>query len=553
MMGRMWRHVAVSVAAAIGTLQGVSPAGAQSGAEFDVLITGGHIVDGTGNPWYSGNVAIRDGRIAAIGTLEGASAKRTIDATGMIVAPGFIDLHTHSDIPLLADGNAESKIRQGVTLDVLGESQSVAPRDGFPDETEGGVTTDWTTFTGYFDRLKEKGVSMNVISHASFEQTRRVVMGYSTEPASPAELEKMKALMTRSMKEGAWGMVLRFESGGPRYPEEVIALAQVVRQHGGNVTSHVGSEGFEQDKELDFMFRLAREAKVPIHLFHYKIRGSKNWGKQQHYIDRIDKARAQGIDVTVNEYPYIAMNHGWNVFFPVWARQDGPDAFAEMLKDPATQARIKADPDFKAWMHEHGDAEGIVYARSSLAAHKQYEGMRLAQIAKMRGDADPVDTCIELMAEAGGRIGGIFFAMSEENVRKVMQQPWTAISSDAGALNLQASGFPHPRTFGTNARVLGHYVREEKVLTLEDAVRKMSGFPAQILGLPDRGEIHTGFQADIVVFDPATVIDTATFEEPKSYPLGVPYVLVNGVVVVDGGEHTGARPGKALMGAGFGK
>jgi len=553
MMGRMWRHVAVSVAAAIGTLQGVSPAGAQSGAEFDVLITGGHIVDGTGNPWYSGNVAIRDGRIAAIGTLEGASAKRTIDATGMIVAPGFIDLHTHSDIPLLADGNAESKIRQGVTLDVLGESQSVAPRDGFPDETEGGVTTDWTTFTGYFDRLKEKGVSMNVISHASFEQTRRVVMGYSTEPASPAELEKMKALMTRSMKEGAWGMVLRFESGGPRYPEEVIALAQVVRQHGGNVTSHVGSEGFEQDKELDFMFRLAREAKDPIHLFHYKIRGSKNWGKQQHYIDRIDKARAQGIDVTVNEYPYIAMNHGWNVFFPVWARQDGPDAFAEMLKDPATQARIKADPDFKAWMHEHGDAEGIVYARSSLAAHKQYEGMRLAQIAKMRGDADPVDTCIELMAEAGGRIGGIFFAMSEENVRKVMQQPWTAISSDAGALNLQASGFPHPRTFGTNARVLGHYVREEKVLTLEDAVRKMSGFPAQILGLPDRGEIHTGFQADIVVFDPATVIDTATFEEPKSYPLGVPYVLVNGVVVVDGGEHTGARPGKALMGAGFGK
>jgi N-acyl-D-aspartate/D-glutamate deacylase len=361
----------------------------------------------------------------------------------------------------------------------------------------------------------------------------------------------MKALMARSMREGAWGMVLRFESGGARYPDEVIELAKVVRAHGGNVTSHIGSEGFEQDKELDFMFRLARESKTPIHIFHFKIRGSRNWKLMDHYIDRIAKARAEGIDVTVNQYPYIAMNHGWNVFFPVWAREKGPEAFAAMLKDRKIQARIKADRDFQDWMHEHGDAEGIVYARASYAPHKQYEGKRLAEIAKLRGDADPVDTCINLMAEAGGSIGGIFFAMSEENVQKVMRQPWVTISSDAGAINLSAPGFPHPRAFGTNVRVLGKYVRDDKVLTLEDAVRKMSSLPAQALGLQDRGQLRSGFWADIVLFDPATVADTATFERPKSYPIGVPYVLVNGVVVIDDGKHTGARPGKALMGSGY--
>jgi N-acyl-D-amino-acid deacylase len=324
----------------------------------------------------------------------------------------------------------------------------------------------------------------------------------------------------------------------------------VVKAHGGNVTSHQGSEGFAQDKELDFMFRLAEETKVPIHIFHYKIRGEVNWDKQQHYIDRINEARAKGIDVTVNQYPYTAMQHPWSVFFPVWARAKGPQEFARMLKDPATQVKIKADQDFKDWVTEHGGWNGIVLSRSPAPELKKYEGMRLAEIAKLEGDADPADTCLKLMAVAGGTINGIYHTMSEENVRLVMKQPWVAISSDGAAINLEAPGFPHPRAYGTNVKVLGYYVRDEKVLTLEDAVRKMSSLPAQILGLTDRGELHPGYWADVVVFDPATVKDTATYEKPKSYAVGVPYVLVNGVVVIDKGEHTGAKPGQVVYGRG---
>ncbi len=535
------------VLATVAALAMTAPGWAQ---DYDVLITGGKVVDGTGNPWYKADVAVADGKIAAIGNLMGKSAKRVIDATGHVVSPGFIDLHTHSDLPLLEDGNAESKIRQGVTLDVLGESTSPAPRDGLPIRTSNGVTDDWRTFTDYWSRLRQKGVSMNVISHAAFEQTRLVVMGYSEKPADMAQLDRMKALMARSMQEGAWGMVLRFESGGPKWPGEVIELAKVVRQYGGNVTAHIGSEGFEQDKELDFVMELARTAEVPVHIFHYKIRGKRNWNLQTHYVDRINKARAEGLPITVDQYPYTAMNHGWNVFFPVWARAKGPEEFARLLTDPAARERMKADQDFKDWVHEHGDAEGIMYARSSVPEHAKYLGKRLSEIAKMRGDADPMETCVQLMSEAEGNIGGIFFAMSDENVNMVMRQPWTAISSDAGALNLTAAGFPHPRTFGSASRALGKYVRQDKVLTLEDAVRKMSSYPASILGLTGRGQVQTGFMADLVVFNPDTVIDTATYEKPKSYPVGVPYVLVNGVLVVDKGQHTGARPGQVLYGKG---
>ena len=529
---------------AIGAAVIERPQGQESA--FDVILRGGRIVDGTGNPWFVGDVGIRGDRIAAVGQLTTAKARREIDARGLVVAPGFIDMHTHSDQPLIDDGNAESKVREGVTIDVIGESTTVAPRDGLPD-----AKGSWSNFTGYWDALKVKGISMNVISEVSYQQIRLVVKSYTGGAATPSELERMKQLARRSMQEGAWGLVTRFESGGPEYPGEVIEIAIVVSSLGGIYTSHIGSEGMQQGKELDFAIRVADEAKMPVHIFHLKIRGKPNWGTVGRYVATIEAARARGLDVTANQYPYTAMQHQWASFFPVWAREGGPEKFAAILRDPAQRRKIKDDKDFQTWVMEHGGWDGIVLGRARRPEIKKYEGMRIAEIARVRGDEDPADTCLALMADEGGAITGMFHTMSEDDVRLVMKQPWVSIASDGSAINLEADGLPHPRSYSTNPRVLGYYVREQKVLTLEDAVRKMTSLPAQILGLRDRGQIREGFAADLVAFDPATVRETNSFERPKSYPVGIPYTIVNGTVVIDGGKHTGARPGRALMGRAF--
>ena len=512
---------------------------------YDILVAGGRIVDGTGNPWFQGDVGIRGDRIVAVGDLSGADADRLIDATGLVVAPGFIDLHTHSDGALVRDGTAQSKVRQGVTLDIAGESSSPAPRDGLDDEDE------WTTFTGYFERLEEQGISMNFISHVSYQQVRRVVKGFDEGPATPAELQRMRELTARSMREGAWGLVTRFESGGPQHPDEVIELAKIVASLGGNYTSHHGSEGYEQEREIDFAIRVAEEARIPVHLFHFKIRGRDNWGTIGRFIEQIEEARARGLDITANQYPYTAMFHGWSAFFPLWVREGGSDRFAERLRDPSLRERIKSDPDFIAWAQEHGWWEGIVLARASTPEVRRYEGMSAAEIAEARGVADPADVVLDLMAAEGGSISGVFHTMSEDDVRLVMRQPWVAHASDGSAINLEAAGLPHPRNYGTVPRVLGHYVREEGVLTLEDAVRKMTSLPAQILGIPDRGQVREGFVADVAIFDPERIAETNSFQDPKSYPVGIPHVIVNGTLVIADGEHTGARPGRVLRGRGY--
>jgi N-acyl-D-aspartate/D-glutamate deacylase len=519
-------------------------------AGFDVLIRGGQVLDGTGAAAVRADVGIRGDRIAAVGQLGAQGGRRVIDASGLVVAPGFIDLHTHSEMPLIADGTAQSKVRQGVTLDITGESTSPAPRDGLPAERGDGPPPDWTNFTQYFARLERQGISMNTIAHVASEQVRRVVMGYESRAATPQELTRMTDLVARSMREGAWGLVTRFESGGPAHPEEIIAMAKTVAAHGGNYTSHIGSEGYEQTKEIAFAIRVAEEAKLPVHIFHFKIRGKENEGTIGRYIQQIEDARKRGLDITANQYPYTAMFHGWSAFFPLWIREGGPQKFAERLNDPAARARLKQDKDFITWAKEHGWWEGIVMARARTEKNRQYEGKSIAQIARMRGEEDPMDTCIALMAEEAGSISGIFHTMGEQDVRTVMKLPWVSIASDGSAINLDAPGVPHPRNYATNVRVLGYYVRDTKVLTLPEAVRKMTSLPAAILGLKDRGQLKAGWAADIAVFDPVKVAETNSFERPKSYAAGVPYVLVNGVVVIDKGQHTGARPGKGLRGRG---
>ena len=547
---RTRRHLGLQVMLLTGALTVLVAATAAQNPPFDVLITGGQVLDGSGAAAQRADVGIRGDRVVAIGQLAGQPARRAIDAAGLVVAPGFIDLHTHSEMPLVADGTAQSKVRQGVTLDVTGESTSAAPRDHLEEQGQDGLTPDWRTFSEYFARLERQGISINTIAHVASEQVRRVVMGYDRASATPAQRRQMNDVVARSMEEGAWGLVTRFESGGPEHPEEVLDMARTVARYGGNYTSHTGSEGYEQGRELDYAIRVAAQAKMPVHVFHFKIRGVPLWGTIDKYIAQLEAARGRGLDVTANQYPYTAMFHGWNAFFPLWMREGGPAKFAERLKDPAARARLKADKDFATWAEEHGGWNGIALARARTAKNRQDQGKRIAEIAKLRGDADPMDTCIDVMADEGGQVSGIFHTMSEDDVRKVMRLPWVAVASDGSAINLDAPGVPHPRNYSTNVRVLGHYVRDERVLTLPDAVRKMSGLPASILGLTDRGLLKAGYAADVAVFDPATVGETNSFERPKSYARGVPYVLVNGVVVIDKGEHTGARPGRPLRGRG---
>jgi N-acyl-D-aspartate/D-glutamate deacylase len=519
-------------------------------ASYDVLIRGGRIVDGSGKPASVGDVAIRGDRIAAVGELGAVTAKRVIDASGLAVAPGFIDMHTHSDMTLLADGTAQSKVRQGVTVEVLGEGGSVAPRDGLTDDAGEGPAPDWTTFTEYYDRTRQHGISVNVASFVALDQVRRVVIGYDRRAGKPDELDRMKKLVARSMEEGALGLIARFETGGPEHPEEVIELAKVAAAYDGIYASHTGRQGSQQEKEYAFAIRVADEARLPVHIFHLKIIEESNWGTIEKYLTQVESARARGLDITANQYPYTAMSHGWNAFFPVWARAGGPAKFAELLRDPAVRKRIKSDREFVLLSTEHGSWPGIAMSRARTEANQKYVGMRLSDIAKARGDANPADTALALMAEEGGQISGVFHNQSEEDLQVAMRRPWIAVGSDGSAINLDAPGSPHPRNYGTHARVLGHYVRDLKVLTLEDAVRKMTSLPARILGFSDRGELREGFAADVVIFDPARVRDVATFEAPKAYAEGVPYVLVNGVVVIDGGQHTGAKPGRPLLGPG---
>jgi N-acyl-D-amino-acid deacylase len=534
------------------------PAGSRAADPiYDVVIANGKIVDGSGNPWFYGNVAMENGRIARIGKFDPTLGKRVIDAKGMVVSPGFIDLHTHTDVSVLADGNAESKVRQGVTLDVIGESQTVAPLKGgvleeYKDEAKrrAGVDVDWTTLDGYFRRLGKSGTSVNIASSVSPQQVRKVVVGFDDRPATKAEIEQMTQLVTQAMEEGAVNLSTAFTGGGYKYEDEMVAMAKVVASYGGYYGTHIGGEGAQIDEELDKALKIAEETGIAVHIYHIKVRGKNNFGRVKDIIKKIDAARARGLDVTANQYPYTAMEHPWARLFPSWVQaMPRRDAIAK-LKERAFREKIKADEEFGEYVNEHGGWEGIVVTVFNVPKNKEYEGKTILEISKLRGDSDPAETCFDLVVEEGAFVPGVHHTMSEDDVRFVMQVPWVSIASDGSALNLTVPGKPHPRSFGTNVRVLGKYVRTDKVLTLEDAVRKMTSLPGQILRLKDRGMLKEGYWADVVVFDPDTVSDPATYQNPQQYAKGVPFVFVNGAVVIDGGNHTGARPGKVIYGPG---
>jgi len=533
---------------------------AQPGGRYDLVIVNGSIVDGTGNPWYRADVGIKNGRIAAIGTLGRGAGASIIDAAGKVVAPGFIDLHTHSDIPLLVDGTAQSKVREGVTLDVLGESASVAPLEGVVLDSfraqmkrHYGLDVDWTTVAGFFDRLRRQGVAINVATSVAPQQIKVAVLGYENRPARSDELERMKALVAAAMRDGAVGLSTAYEGGGYDNAEEIFAMAKVAHEHGGYYGTHVGSEGYQLVEEVQKAIKVAEATGIPVHIYHLKIRGRKLWGQAGPAIKLIEDARRRGLEITANQYPYTAMQHPWGALFPEWAKNGPPGTIVKVLSDRSNREKLKKDPQFVQYVEEHGGWEGIVASRFSNAADKPLEGSSIAEIAKLRGDRDPADTCFNLIVEEGGFVDGVHHNMSEDDVRMIMRLPWVAIASDGSALRPEGvlgDGLPHPRSYGTNPRVLGHYVRDEHVLTLEDAVRKMTSLPAQILRLKDRGLVREGYWADIVVFDPATVADRGTYERPAQYPVGISDVLVNGVAVVRAGEHTGAKPGMTIYGGG---
>lgn len=533
--------------------------------EYDLLIVGGHILDGSGNPWSSGAVAIRDGKIAAVGHLVNPAAKRVIDATGLVVSPGFIDLHSHSDYTLVLDGRGESKIRQGVTTEILGESESAAPVEGPGAEALDrelqpyGMKRDWTTFRQYFDRLERQGISVNIASYVGSGQVWMDVLGNVNRRPTPDEMEKMERLVDQSMRDGAIGLSsgLIYAPNMFETTDDLIALAKVAARYGGIYTSHIRGEGAEEPKALAEAIKIGEKAGLPVHVLHFKMDAKPNWGHMPEQVRIIEQARERGVDITADQYPYIAAMTGLEQCLPPKLLEGTLAERVEKLKDPNVRAGIRRDIEtgLPGWGDDEvkgaGGWHGVLVAALQKPENKKYEGKRMDEIAQMMGE-DPVDALCDLLISEGGAADAIYFSMSDADVEFAMKQPWVGVGSDGIAASPEMTflGKPHPRFYGTFPRVLGVYVRERHVLTLPDAVRKMTSLPAQITGLRDRGLLRPGLAADITIFDPATVSDKATFEDPSQYAVGIPYVIVNGEVVIDKGENTGAKPGRVLRGRG---
>jgi dihydroorotase/N-acyl-D-amino-acid deacylase len=538
---------------------------------FDVVILHGHILDGTGSPWYSGDVGIRKGHIAVIGDLAGAPAKQKIDAKGKIVAPGFIDMLGQSELTILVDPRLPSKIYQGITTEITGEGNSVAPvNDAMLASDHSGyahlhLAPDWRTLREYFARLEKQGMGINLASYVGATSVRRMVLGDADVQPTPAQLDQMKALVDQAMRDGAVGVSTALQYAPAPYAktEELIALAQAASKYGGIYATHMRSEGDSVLDSIDEATRIGREAQIPVEIWHLKAAGKANWGKMPQIVDRINAARAAGVDVSANTYAYTAWFNTFSAFVPPWAHDGGDIKLVERLKDPAARARIRKDMTSNGkdsageeWDNEWQEIPGpeaILIAVVQNPELVPLQGKRLSDVAALWHE-DAIDALCDLLIKDKAFTEVAVFGMDEPDVKLALKQPWVSIDNDSQGTSpegLLAGEHPHPRAYGTFPRILRKYVREEKELTPADAIRKFSALPAQRMRLSDRGVLKQGMWGDVVVFDPEKITDKATFEDPNQLSVGMEYVLVNGVPVIAEGKMTGALPGKVLHGPGY--
>lgn len=536
---------------------------------YDLLIAGGHVVDGTGAPWYEGDVAISGDRIAAVGHLGGVAARERIDAAGLVVAPGFIDLLGQSEFSLLVDNRAASKLLQGITTEVTGEGTSIAPlsdrlvADLEPQLKHFGLNADWRSLAEYFARLERVRPAINLATFVGAGGVRAYVVGKDDRAATSAEIERMRELVAAAMEDGALGLSSSLQYMPDRFasPDELVALAKVAARYGGVYFTHQRSESNQIFESLEEVFDVAGRARIPTEIWHLKTAYRANHGKMGEVLARIEAARARGLDVTANVYPYTRASNGLDACLPLWTREGGVDAMMARLKNPAQRERIKRemdDPNAVGWENQWygaGGGDGVMIASVLDPSLRGYEGKTLAQIGREQ-NKDPRDAAIDIVLTDRGNTAVITSIMSEEDVRLALQHPLVSVDTDSGA---RAEDGPlsrsksHPRAWGTFPRILGKYVREEQLLRLEEAVRKMTSQPAARARLWDRGVLRPGMAADITVFDAGAIADVSTFEDPNHYAKGTRFVLVNGRAVVRDGRITEERPGRALRGPGYRK
>ena len=541
-------------------------ASADDGRPLDVIIANGHIIDGTGSPWYTGDVGIRDGRVAAIGNLAAAARKRTIDAKGLVVAPGFIDMLGQSELTILVDPRLPSKIYQGITTEITGEGGSAAPQnDAIVREMERTykhllLDPDWRTLRQYFARLEKQGMGINLASFVGATQVRAMVLGFDDRQPTPAQLDEMKKLVREAMRDGAMGVSTSLQYPPAPYAttDELIALAAEAASLGGIYATHMRSEGDAIMASLDETVRIGREAHIPVEIWHLKVAGKANWGRMGVVIAKINAARAAGVDVSADTYAYTAWSNDLSAFVPPWAHDGGKARLVERLKDPDTRERIRKEllTPSSSWDNEWNEVSGPADVMITAVQNPKlvsFQGKRLTEVAAA-WHKDPMDALFDFLIADEAFTSCAVFGMSEPDVSLALQQPWVAVNNDSSGASpegLLGQEHPHPRAYGTFPRILRKYVREEHKLTLEDAIRKFSALPAQRMRLTDRGVLKEHMWADVVVFDPATIRDLATFDNPNQLSQGMDYVLVNGVPVIDGGKMTGQLPGKVLRGAGY--